>query len=165
MVAIANPRQVILVTCRGVNDVLGKKVMQDDIIATHWHTPVSKEPKMYLIVLHKNVPGINIIKESGHFVINFIPKTMEKQALFCMLNPSEHISRWDKAGIEKAEAENLECPVVKGAVAYLECNVSKEEEVGDHIVFTGDVTNTVINNNDYRLFHVEKDNFTTTKDM
>jgi len=67
-------------------------------------------------------------------------------------------------GLEKEEAETIDCPRIRGALGYLECQVEKEIEVGDHILFIAKVTKTHLKQKAKRLFHLFNDKFTTTQE-
>jgi flavin reductase (DIM6/NTAB) family NADH-FMN oxidoreductase RutF len=153
---IANPRQVILVTSRWQE--------KDDIITLAWHTPLSFEPMMYAICIGKKRYSLELIRKSGVFVVNFISKDFEKEVLFCGSISGKKVDKFKETIFEKEEAETINCPRIKQALGYLECEVKKEIEVGDHILFIGEVKKAELKKVDKRLFHLSGDDFTTTLD-
>jgi len=71
-------------------------------------------------------------------------------------NPRQVIlvtSRWK----EKEEAEIINCPGIKQALGYLECEVVDEIETGDHILFIGRVTKAELRKRGVKLFHISGD--------
>ena len=153
---MTNPRQTILLTCRA-----DKK---DNIMTLDWHTPLSFEPMMYAVSIGKTRFSLNLIKESKVFVINFMSKNFEKEILYCGRHSGKTIDKFKETGLEKEEAETINCPVIKQALGYLECKVEKETEVGDHFLFIARVTKAELKQKGKRLFHLFADKFTTTVD-
>lgn len=163
MPAITNPRQTILVSCRADLEVMGKTIHKDNIITLSWHMPVSFSPVLYAIAVGKSRFSRQIIDKSGCFVVNFIPYELEEKALFCGRNSGVDIDKFKEATLVKEEAEKIDCPRIKGAVGYLECEVVNSVEAGDHIIYIGKVLHQDLKNNKKRLFQKLGDKFTTTK--
>lgn len=164
---IYNPRQTILVTCRGTakNKFTSKEEVKDNIITLDWHTPISFNPFLYAISIGKTRFSLNIIKNSKVFIVNFMPFELKKEVLYCGRNSGEHIDKFKEAGLTKEESEKLDCCRIKEAIAYLECEVVNEIEAGDHIIFIGKVINSYEKEEKKRLFHIEGNNFTTTSEV
>lgn len=153
---ITNPRQTILLTCRWKGE--------DNIMTLDWHTPLSFEPMMYTVSIGKTRFSLNLIKESKVFVVNFMSKDFEKEILYCGRHSGKTLDKFKETGLEKEEAETIDCPRIKQALGYLECKVEKEIEVGDHILFIARVTRADLKQRGKRLFHLFDDKFTTTID-
>ncbi|MBW2966670.1 flavin reductase family protein [Candidatus Woesearchaeota archaeon] len=161
---IAYPRQVILVSCKG--EVKAKfspeKEIKDNIMTLSWHMPVSFNPPLYAISISKQRYSYNLIKESNVFVVNFMPIELKKQVLYCGRNSGEHLDKFKETGLEKQEAEKIDCPAIKQALSHLECEVVNEIEAGDHIIFIGKILNMKKNKKGKRIYQVKGDKFTTT---
>ncbi len=153
---VTNPKQTILLTCRAQD--------KDNIITLDWHTILSFEPMMYAVSIGKTRFSFNLIKSSKVFVVNFMSKNFEKEVLFCGQNSGKTLDKFKETGLEKEEAETIDCPKIKQALGYLECKVEKEIEVGDHVLFIAKVSRAEIKENGKRLFHLLGDKFTTTID-
>ncbi len=153
---VTNPKQTILLTCRAEG--------KDNIITLDWHTILSFEPMMYAVSIGKTRFSFNLIKSSKVFVVNFMSKDFKKEVLFCGQNSGKTLDKFKETGLEKEEAETIDCPKIKQALGYLECKVEKEIEVGDHVLFIAKVSKAEIKENGKRLFHLLGDKFTTTID-
>jgi len=164
MFSVINPRQTVLVTSRANVNVAGKALEKEDIITLDWHTPLSIKPILYGIVVGKSRFSYKLIHESKVFAVNFMSKDNEKEVLFCGRNSGEFIDKFSRSGLTKGEAEKIDCPIIKEALAHIECEVADEIETGDHVIFIGKVLNTKLNKKGKRIFHTEGDNFTTTRD-
>jgi len=163
---IYNPRQTVLVTCRGqIKDKFsGKENIKDNIIVLDWHTPLSFNPFLYAISVGKTRFSLNLIKESKVFAVNFMPFYLKDDILFCGRNSGEYLDKFEKTSLTKEESEKIDCPRIKQALAYLECEVIQEIDSGDHILFIGKVVYSEEKEKGKRIFHLENDNFTTTQD-
>lgn len=164
MPAITNPRQTILVSCRGKASLLGNDVVKDNIITLSWHMPVSFEPMIYAIAIGKTRYSAKLIGQSKVFCINFVPFSMEKVAALCGRNSGENVDKFEDYNILKEESKSIDCPRLKEAIGYMECEVINEVEAGDHIIFFGKVLHSELKDERAsRLFQVGGTDFTTTK--
>jgi len=161
MSELTDPRQVILVTSREEMDIFGKKEVKDNIITIAWHMPVSFEPNLYAISVGKTRFSKEVISKSKAFVVNFVPFTLKKEALIVGTKSGMHIDKFKEAKLGKEECQNVDCPRVKEALAYIECEVVNEIDAGDHIIFIGKVLNSEIKKKGKRLLQKEK-GFVTT---
>ncbi len=161
---IFNPRQIVLVTCRGKYDILGKTEEKDDIVPLTWHSPVSDHPPMYAIFLNKKLMAVSIIRNSGCFVVNFIPFSLIDVVKAAMHTSGEYLDKCRTIGINEDSCEKLvDCFRLKEALGWLECEVVEEKEYGDHIMFIGKVLFSQLDHDEKRLFHIDKDRFTTAQ--
>lgn len=151
---IYNPRQVILVSSRYKD--------KDNVMTLAWHSPASFAPELYTIFVGKQRFSYDMIKQSKCFCVNFISKDDKELALIAGRKSGRDVDKFEE--IEKEECEKIDCPRVKNAVAFMECELVDEIEIGDHVVFVGKVVNKKELRKGGRLFQMEGDTFTTTKD-
>jgi len=163
-VLIFNPRQTVLITCRGQYEVVGKIEEKDDIVPCNWHSPTSSHPPLYSIFLEKNLMAVSIIRNSGCFVVNFVPFSMVDIIKAAMRTSGEYLEKCEELGVHEAGCDKLvDSFRLKEALGWLECEVIEEKEVGDHIMFIGKVLFSHLDHDDKRPFHVDGDVFTTTR--
>ncbi|MBD3355015.1 flavin reductase family protein [Candidatus Woesearchaeota archaeon] len=162
---VANPRQTVLVTSRDEIEsrFSPEKKTKDNIFTLSWHTQVSHEPELYAISSGKERFSTKLIRKSKVFVVNFMPLKLKKEVLFCGTHSGEHIDKFEETGLEKEEADKVDCARIKQACGYLECKVVNEIEAGDHIIFIGEVINSKLNNKEKRIFQKKGEDFTTTR--
>ena len=158
----AYPRQVILITSRAEINHFGKKTVKDNIMAASWHSPVSFEPPLYSIFVGKTRFTYQLIKKSQVFAVNFMSIDNQKEVLYCGSYTGENINKFEKSGLTKKECEKIDCPYIGEALAYIECSVQEEVEVGDHILFAGKILKSKKIKEGKRIFQ-DKDDFITTK--
>jgi flavin reductase (DIM6/NTAB) family NADH-FMN oxidoreductase RutF len=151
-----NPLQTILLTCRADS--------KDNIITLDWHMPLSFEPMMFAVSIGKTRYSLEMVRKSKVFVANFMGHNSESGVLFCGRNSGRNVDKFALCGLKKEEAKTIDCPRIAEAQAYLECEVEREIEFGDHILFVGKVTHAEVKSEGKRLFHLTADKFTTTVD-
>jgi flavin reductase (DIM6/NTAB) family NADH-FMN oxidoreductase RutF len=163
---IYNPRQTVLVSCRGVFHHLGRNEEIEDIFPLDWHSPASEVPKKYLILVSKKAPALTLIQNSRAFVVNFMPFSHVDHIVKAgMLHGAFH-DKFTATGLQKAECEHLpDTPRIKDAAAWLECRVEGEFDFGDHVLFLGEILHEEETSTDAkRPFHIDGTMFTTTRD-
>lgn len=165
MSEITAPRQTVLVSCRATvkDKFTGEEKQKDNIIALDWHMPTSFNPEFYAISVGKTRFSCDMIRKSNCFAVNFMPFSLKDKVLFCGRNSGENVDKFKEAGLTKQEADKIDCPRIKEAAAFIECEVMSEIDTGDHIIFVGKVLNSKLNNYEKRIFHTEGDNFTTMR--
>lgn len=163
MVSINNPRQTVLVSCRGPARVLGVEEDINDIIPLDWHSPASHEPKMYLILVSKKAPALERIRKSRAFVVNFMQYGLTEKIIACGKEFKK--DEFKQVGLTEANSEKLiDCPRIKEAIAWLECEVLNEIDAGDHVLFLGQVMYAETIKEAKRPFHIDGEFYTTTVD-
>jgi len=160
---IFNPRQTVLVTCRGKFEVVGKTKEKDDIVPLDWHSPASSHPPMYSIFLNKKLMAVSIIRNSGCFVVNFIPFSLLEKVKSAMRVSGEYLEKCNTIGLHEVNCEKMDCFRLKEALGWLECEVLEEKVYGDYVMFVGKVLLNFLDHDDNRPFHVDGDYFTTTR--
>lgn len=161
MSRITGPRQVAIITCRNKNE--NRKI--DNSITVAWHTQLSFEPFLYGIAIGKTRYSCDIIRTSKCFCVNFISAKLKQLALD-IGRVSGRITDKDKIlskhNVKKIECKCIDCFRLDKAIAWLECEVIKQIDVGDHILFVGRVIygeQTSQASKAKRLMHIAKDLF------
>jgi flavin reductase (DIM6/NTAB) family NADH-FMN oxidoreductase RutF len=146
-VAYSTPRQVVLVTARheGV----------DNVWPMDFHFPLSFEPPLYGIAATRLGYGAELVRNSGIFVVNFVPAAWEKTVFLCGNMSGRTVDKFAAAGLLKEEAESVDAPRLAHSLGALECRVRQTVEVGDHTLFVGEVTRTVFRAEGPRLHHLD----------
>jgi flavin reductase (DIM6/NTAB) family NADH-FMN oxidoreductase RutF len=156
------PRQVVLITCKGIVEIMGKEIEKENVMTVAWHTNLSYDPPLYGIALHKDRFSLKLIRNSGNFIVNFMPYEAEKLVKELSRVSGEFVEKFEESLLTKDDGETLDCPRVKEAAAYIECEVINEVDAGDHVFIIGKVVHVVNVRNDKRLIYKGNDEFTTT---
>lgn len=160
---IEKPRQVMLLTTRAETEILGKKMIKDNVMAVAWHTPISHKPLLYGALIGKDRFSLRLIRQSRVFVVNFIAATMRDATLYVGSHSGNHLDKFKDANIAKAEAETIDCCRLNDSTAWIECELQDEVELGDHVLVVGKVTYQGVNKRARRLFYLGNNQFTTTQ--
>jgi flavin reductase (DIM6/NTAB) family NADH-FMN oxidoreductase RutF len=144
-VAYTTPRQVVLVTARheGV----------DNIWPLDAHIFLSFQPNLYGIAVKRGSHGADLVRRSGVFVVNFVPSTWQDVIFYCGSVSGRKIDKFAGAGLQKEEAQTVNAARLAQSLGALECKVQQVVEVGDHTLFIGEVTHTVMRADAPRLHH------------
>lgn len=130
---LSYPRMVVLIT----SYYKGK----DNVMTVAWHTPLSFNPPLFGILVGKTRFSHMLIKKSKEFGVNFINKKLEKQMLICGTISGKTKDKFKEAKLTRKKAKFISTPLIKEAVAWFECKVVKEIEIGDHTLFVGKILN------------------------
>jgi flavin reductase (DIM6/NTAB) family NADH-FMN oxidoreductase RutF len=165
MVLLYNPRQMVLVSCRGRTIIVGRMAERDYVVPTTWHSPCCQEPAMYLVIIPKSQEqAIAVIRDEGRFIVNFLGKELEDAVVKLSSHEMAFDDPFKASGLTKAEGVMVPCPRVMEAVGWAECELNRDVETDDHIIFIGRILHADLPHKEAkRLFHVEGDKFTTTQ--
>lgn len=128
------PRPTYLVTCA----FNGKS----NINTIDWMTPVSVKPPALAIAVGNQTQTLDLISRSKEFVLAVPPDSMKEVVLGCAKTSGKFIDKFEEFGIQTAKAQNVEAPLVAGAISQLECKVLQMMNSGDHTIILGEVVET-----------------------
>ena len=116
-----------------------------NIMAAEWTHHISYSPSLIAVNIRGHDASAQSIKESNEFGVNI---AAENQNVICSIAGKYKGIHVDKISILKAAgiAEfynpkriNKEVPMLVRAAMNAECKLVKQEELGDHIMFVGEV--------------------------
>ena len=152
---IYNPRQTIIITCKGTYEHFGRQEERAEQLILHWHSPASMHPPSYVISIRNDLATKQIIENSKVFAVNFIPFSLAPAVKMAMAGKPLHLATID--------CQNIDCPRLKDVIGVLECEVTNVIPLGDCTLFIGKVVTNMFDHEDKRLFHKYDDQFTTTQ--
>jgi flavin reductase (DIM6/NTAB) family NADH-FMN oxidoreductase RutF len=164
MSELLGPTQAIMITSRAEIDYFGKKTFKDDVDTIYWHMPISSDARKFAIAVPNNKSVLNLIALSKVFILNFLPVEMQDVAEKCDKMISSNHDKISKLGLLTLEGDGVECLRLKGASAYIECNVEETKKFQDCTFITANIIKTDFKYRTKRLFRIEEGNYTTTKD-
>ena len=92
-----------------------------------------------------------------------MPFELRKEVLFCGRNSGEVLDKFKETGLEKEECDKIDCPRLKQALAFLECELIQEVKAGDHVIFIGKILNSGKNKGGNRIYQIKGDKFSTLR--
>jgi len=107
---------------------------------------VSLEPPIVLWSLSQRSPSLQIFKDSGRFVIN----VLALEQVHLSKNFSSKIP--DKFKDVDYQEGLGGMPVIDGCAATIECKVSQQFDIGDHVLFLGEIERYTYENKPTLLF-------------
>jgi flavin reductase (DIM6/NTAB) family NADH-FMN oxidoreductase RutF len=143
---------VTVITTRGPDEPYGMTVNS--------FTAVSLDPPLILVCVIRGTLGSDTISRNGAFAVNILSFTQEPLSRYFA---SRDRPRGEHAFREVAHRDGITgSPILDGVAGHVECKVVQSYEVGDHVVFIGevldldfdaDVTPLVFHHGRYRLLH------------
>ena len=96
-------------------------------------TSLSLDPPMVLFCLDRNVQSFEAFHHNRHFAVNILCEDQREVS-----------TRFARSGIEKWSGMEFDtwetgCPILRGCLANLECDIDTIHEGGDHVIITGEV--------------------------
>jgi flavin reductase (DIM6/NTAB) family NADH-FMN oxidoreductase RutF len=114
-----------------------------DIMAAEWTHHISYSPSLMAVNIRGHDATAENIKESKEFGVNI---ASENQSILCSVAGRYTGKHVDKVSVLKESgiaafynAKEIRVLLVQGAAMNAECKLVKHEEVGDHIMFIGEV--------------------------
>ncbi len=99
-----------------------------------WVSQVSHDPPLVMVAIRKNRRVHPIVKEAGAFALHVLDRD-DKQIIgqFKLPKPAQRF--------KGAECITLKtgCPILKDALAYMDCRLATTLDTGDHTLFIGEV--------------------------
>ncbi len=109
---------------------------------------VSLDPKLVVVSIDKRTEMLKTLQQSKKYAVNILN---EDQKEYSMIFAGQTKSKQD------VEFERLnDLPVLKDTVVTITCNVYEEHEVGDHILFFGEVTDGKVSDKEPLLYFNRK---------
>ncbi len=103
---------------------------------------VSLEPPLILICIDKNTGSHHALAETNAFVVNILREDQQHISdRFASFLPGKFESVNLRAGVD-------DLPVLKDALANLECRLVNAHPNGDHTIFVGQIEQATINDGD-----------------
>jgi len=131
---------------------------KDNIMAASWVYPLSFDPPMFGVSVSKKRFSYSLIKRGKAFGINLASPEMREAVLVCGRKSGEQIDKFKEAKLAKEKGKIV--PLIKESPASIECELVKEIETGDHVLFVGKAANVVKRKEESKgLYHAGGDNF------
>jgi len=114
-----------------------------NVMAAEWNHHVSYSPSLIAVNVRQDDATAENINESKEFGVNL---AAEDQNIICSITGQytgkrvDKIALLKKMGIVFYESKKIKVPMITGAAMNAECKLIKQEEqLGDHIMFVGEV--------------------------
>ena len=120
----------------GVSIITTKYDNKINGIAVAWLSRASMQPPMIMISIGKTRYSHGLIKQSRIFAVNVLGKEHIELGRHFGTQSGKDIDKFQDIEHEEKETGS---PILKDAVAWLDCKVINECDAGDHTIFVGEV--------------------------
>ena len=105
-------------------------------MAAAWVTRISAEPVLVAVAIwHENLT-YRYVHESGAFAVNILGEGQQELARWFGRRSGRDVDKFARAPYRLGPTGS---PILKEALAYLDCSVIFERAFGDHTLFVGEV--------------------------
>ncbi|MDK2895250.1 MAG: hypothetical protein PWQ98_1377 [Moorella sp. (in: firmicutes)] len=126
-----------------------------DLTTVAWFTQESSNPPQVMVALHPHRYVLELMDAAGEFVLSILAEDQENIAVFCGTHSGRNVDKIKELGIATEPAAVVATPVVKDALANLECKVSGRYQSGDHVIVVGQVVAANVKSNKKPLLYFE----------
>ncbi len=113
---------------------------KSSIITIAWHCPVSIKPSIIGVAVGKSRFSAELIERSGEFIVNVPGWELFEAMIFCGTRSGREVDKFQATGLTPLKpVKLLKPPRIKECIGAIECAVADKKEIGDHIMFFGEV--------------------------
>lgn len=99
---------------------------------------VSLDPLLVLVCVDRSAGMHELLPESGRFAVSVLSTGQERESVW-FASPRRPAGTDQFDGVDWDPAPHSGCPVLRDAVAWLDCRVTEQHVAGDHTIFIGEV--------------------------
>jgi flavin reductase (DIM6/NTAB) family NADH-FMN oxidoreductase RutF len=119
-------------------------------LAVAWASQVSYNPPMVMVSVGPGRYTHDMIKESGSFAVNILGESKIELARLFGLKSGRKINKFENVDFER---KSTGAPILKDAIAYLDCKVHSSHTAGDHTIFVGSIEDCEIRSDEAPLVY------------
>jgi len=123
---LVNPGVVFLVSTGN-----GEK---NNIYAAAWNMPIKKEPGMLAVLCDKSHYSYSLICENWELGINIPDASLVDAVYGCGATSGRSLDKFEAFHLTRWKAQMIAPPLIKEAVAHLECRVGRVVDLGDTVL-------------------------------
>ena len=109
----------------------------DNVLPVAWHMPLSAEPPLIAIALQQSRHSLDLIRASEQFALNIPARPLLHLAQYLGSYSGEEIDKLEATQAETFDAIHVDAPLLKGCVAWVECELREVLPFGDHELCIG----------------------------
>lgn len=115
-----------------------------NIITIGWCGITSTQPPKTYISVRPERYSYDLIKQSGEFVINLVPKSLAKSADFCGMYTGKKVNKFEKCSLTPINSRHVSAPTIKESPINIECRVTDIIPLGSHDMFLADIVGVCV---------------------
>lgn len=129
--AMLSPVPPTLVTCAS-----GER---ENVFTVAWTGITSTIPPKTYISVRPSRYSYEIIRQSGVFAINLTTTALVRAADFCGVHTGAKTDKFERCGLIRERASEIDCPILADSPLVLECRVCDVIPLGSHDMFMADI--------------------------
>ena len=129
--ALVAPVPAVMVSCGDMENA--------NIITIAWCGITNTVPPKTYISVRPERHSYEMIKSSGEFVINLVPRELAKKADYCGMVTGRKINKFEKCSLTKLKSLHVSAPAIEECPINIECKVSEVIHLGSHDMFLADI--------------------------
>ena len=133
---LLGPVPAVLVSCGSLE--------KPNALTIAWTGIINSDPPMTYVSIRPERHSYNIIKDSGEFVINLVPRSLVRATDFCGVRTGAKIDKFKKLKLTAAESKTVSAPNILESPISLECKVTEVKKLGTHDMFLAEITAVLI---------------------
>lgn len=110
-----------------------------NIISIAWATPLSHNPPLFCVAIHRERYSHRIISNSGVYGVNVMPISLAGAIQYCGDVSGSDVDKFQGAGLTAIPGKALPVPMIDEAIGRFECRVTDVVATGDHDLFVAEV--------------------------
>lgn len=129
---LVTPGPVLLVTVGDGSD--------DNLFSVAWNMALRKTPPMVAILSGKGHYSWNLMGSTGEFGLSVPDTSLAEAVLYCGRHSGREVpDKFSAAGLTRSPAREIAAPLVREAVAHLECRICQVVDMGHSSLLVANV--------------------------
>lgn len=112
-----------------------------------WGGVCSSEPPCVMAAIRKSRCTYDNIMERKAFTVNFPDAAHVKEADYFGLISGNKVNKFETAGLSPIKSKYVDAPIIGEFPLALECNCINTLQVGQHVLFIGEIVNVTADEN------------------
>ena len=130
------PVPAVLVSCGDLN--------HPNVLTIAWTGIINSDPPMTYVSIRPERHSYSIIKKTGEFVINLVPRSLVRAADFCGVRTGAKMDKFKKMKLTATESSTVRAPHIMESPISLECKVTEVKKLGTHDMFLAEITAVLV---------------------
>ena len=126
------PRPNVIVSCRSEEG-------EDNALAVAYAGNCSYDPPMVMVGIVPSRYSYDMVKNTGVFVVNLVPKELEKEYYYLGSHSGRDEDKLEELGLKVEDGKKVDAPLLVDFPVNVECEVVDSIMTGSHEMFIGKV--------------------------
>ena len=137
---------------QGVYVIGSKKDETYNLMTAAWVTQVSANPNQLAVAIGASHLTAGLVREQEKFSLSVLAEGQEQAARICGTQSGRNV---DRSKLVSCEVNKKGMPVVNGSAAWLDCEVSRCIDLGDHVLVIAEVVGGEVFSDKVLLYDAE----------